>query len=120
MKTIKLLVIACALFSVGAINAKAGENEVQNQAFNELDNQIQKTFMNFPFEEINSMNHECMITLIFTVDAEHQMNNIKVTSEDEVLADFVKNKLERNPIKVNPYFDGKFCRVPVRVVNARK
>ncbi len=119
MKTIKFLLITGLLFIVCFATTKAGENEVRTQAYQQLNYQINQTMKNFPFEEISRYDNSGLMMLTFTVNDKHEMKNIEVLGNDPNLAQYVKKILEDQDLKVNSYFDGKTCRVPLRFVNAR-
>lgn len=119
MKTVKFLILTGLLLTAGFLKSYAGENEVKSQAFAQLDAQIQKTLQTFPFEEINSDDYSLM-TVIFTVNSNHEMENIRVTGTDEYLTRYVEKSLQQLKAQVNPYFDGKTCRVPIRFIDARR
>jgi hypothetical protein len=120
MKTNHFLLIAGLLLSAGLTNLKATENETKSQAYVELDQQLQQTLKNFPIEEISSIDEYSRVTLFFTVNKNHEMENIKVSGLDENLVQYVKHTLELQKVKLNPYFDGRSCRVPIRVIDARR
>jgi hypothetical protein len=120
MKTVKTTILVCMFLALGLAKSVAGENEVYKRAFYELEAQINEVFAQFPFEAISSYNNEVLMIVTFTVNKNHQLENISVESEDKELSQYVLSRLERTQIKVNPALDGKYCRMPVRFVNATK
>jgi hypothetical protein len=116
MKTIKVLFLASFFLIVGVAKSNAGENEIYNRAFTQIDEQVKALFKQFPFEAINGEDNSCLMVVTFTVNDDHRMSNIRVESENESLAQYVLSVLERSSITLDPILDGKNCRVPIRFV----
>jgi hypothetical protein len=116
MKTVKIILLASVLLAAGITKTMAGENEVYNRAYSQLDEKVRATLDQFPFEAINGQDNSCLMVLTFTVNEEHRMDNIRVESEDKPLANYVLSVLKRKNIELDPVLDGKNCRVPLRFV----
>ena len=119
MKTVKTILFVSILLVAGLSRSFAGENEAYSKAIDQLKTEVENSFRQFPFEAINSTDHECQMVVTFTVNEQHEMINIHVEGTDEHLAGYVKRILERKSIELDAALDGKMCRMPIRFVNAR-
>jgi hypothetical protein len=120
MKTINFLLVSALLLTAGLTKSIAGEYEVKNKAYTELNTELIKSLKNIVFGEVNSISDCNLLILTFSVNANHEMVNIEVSGDDSYIAQEVKKMLENRSPKVNPYFDGKTYRVPIRVVDYRR
>ena len=119
MKTMKSIILVSFFLAAGITTTTAGENEMYNEALHQLNEQVSTMFNQFPFEAIDGNDNYCLMTVTFTVNENHRMENIKVESENKELAQYVASVLERKNIELNPALDGKKCRMPLRFVNER-
>jgi hypothetical protein len=119
MKTVKILSLAVIFLAAGITKTMAGENEAYNKAVYQMSEQVKTSLKQFPFEAIQSDDNTCEMILTFIVNNEHRMESIQVECEDESLALYVQKIIENKNIELNPALDGKYCRVPLRFVDAR-
>ncbi|RPJ76400.1 MAG: hypothetical protein EHM20_07505 [Alphaproteobacteria bacterium] len=119
MKTLKILLLAVCFLATGITKSLAGENEAYNRAVYQMSEQVKASLKQFPFEAIDAQDNTCLMVLTFTVNKNHRMENIRVECENESLALFVQKVIERKDFELSPTLDGKYCKVPLRFVDAR-
>lgn len=119
MKTVKILFLAVCFLATGVTKTMAGENEAYNRAVYQMCEQVKTSLKQFPFEAIDAQDNTCLMVLTFTVNKNHKMENIQVECENESLAVYVQKVLERKDFELSPSLDGKYCKVPLRFVDAR-
>jgi hypothetical protein len=119
MKTVKITSLALIFLIAGIAKSIAGENETYNRAVSQLTEELSLMFKQFPFEAINGDDNSCRMTLTFTVNDQHQMENIRVESEDKGLAQYVQSVIERRNLKLDPALDGISYIIPLRFVAER-
>jgi hypothetical protein len=117
MKTLNFLLVAGLIMTANFTTAKAGENEIKSMAISEFDQQIKKSIKNIPFGEACSQEDNSIIVLTFDVNDSLEMENIQVAGSNEYLVQSIQKVLETKKFKVHPYFIGKHCSVPIRVID---
>jgi hypothetical protein len=119
MKTVKVIFLAVFLLSSGMIKTMAVENESYDRAVYQMQEQLKTALNQFPMEAIDTYDNSLQMVLTFKVNANHRMENIRVECKDESLAYYVQSLLERKKIELNSALDGKYCKVPLRFIDAR-
>jgi hypothetical protein len=119
MKTVKILFFAVCFLVIGLSKSVAVDNKAYNYAVYEMSELVKASLKEFPFEAIQSEDNTCLMVLTFTVNNNHRMENIRVECQDKDLAVTVQKILERKQIELNPELDGKYCKMPLRIIDAR-
>jgi hypothetical protein len=117
MKTVKTLLIAGLILMASISKSFAGGNENLSQAYSQLNVQLKDMLKQSHVTKFLSTDNTCFVVLTFSVNRKHQMENIRVESNDEAFAATVKKMLQHKKVEVNPLFDGKSGQVLIMMEN---
>jgi hypothetical protein len=117
MKTVKILFLAGFLLAAGLTKSIASGNESLNKAYNHLNEQLKEMFKQIPDDKLGSPETSHFVVLSFSVNNNHEIENIQVESTDEELARYVRTILVGGKVKVDPLFDGKSGQVSLQLEN---
>jgi hypothetical protein len=117
MKTMKTLLIAGIILASAVSKSFAAGNENLNQAYKQLNVQLKDMLKQSLSDKIKTTENTYFVVLSFSVNEKHQMENIRVESNDEDFAKYVKKMLQHKKVEVNPLFDGKSGQVLIMMEN---
>jgi hypothetical protein len=107
MKTLKVLLFAGLILVASITKSYAGGNENLDQAYKQLNAQLKDMLKQSVTSAYNTTENACLVVLSFSVNEKHQMKNIRVESNDEKYAKYIRKLLINKKLEVNPLFDGK-------------
>ena len=110
MRKLSLVFVAAMLLSVGNVFAKELNTVKPSQSLSAQISQLLSS-NNLTQNEV-----ELTAQVRFTLNNEHQIVVLSVATENPVLEEFVKGKLNYQKVVLDTYQEGKMYTIPVRVV----
>ena len=115
MKTLKLITLAGIMVATSLIRSYAGDNDGLDKAYNQLNAQLKALIDKMPVKTTASINNSAFLVVSFSVNKNSEIENVRVESSDDKLADNVEKVLSKEKIKVSPLLDGKCGQVALEI-----
>jgi|WetSurMetagenome_2_1015567.scaffolds.fasta_scaffold592850_1 riboflavin synthase alpha subunit len=117
MKSLKTLLVASLILTTSIVKSFAIGNENSSQAYSQLNAQLKEMLNTQQIGKSISNDKSCFVVVSFSVNRKHQMENIRVESTDETVANYVKRMLQQKKVEVNSFFEGKSGQVMIMMEN---
>lgn len=112
MKSKKLLLLAMLVLMLGQVNLIASGTANLVTAKEDLNEQIWDIVSNVPVDLL-SFNASNVLTISFRVNENGELTSIEVESQNDLLAQYVKMRIEEESLLADSRLSGKKCRVSV-------
>ncbi|HEA19370.1 hypothetical protein LCGC14_1813070 [marine sediment metagenome] len=110
MRKLSLVFVAAMLLSVGSVFANESSAVDPSKSLSVQISQLLKS------NTLTQNEVELTAQVRFTLNKEHQIVVLSVVTENPIIAEFVKAKLNYKNVDLNDYKEGKMYTFPVRIV----